>query len=45
MTTNHMNYDQDDSDIDDGNHDDADDDNDQWWGCWPCLYMIHSTAS
>ena len=29
MTTNHMNYDQDDSDIDDGNHDDADYDNDQ----------------
>ena len=29
MTTNHLNYDQYDSDIEYGNHDDADDDNDQ----------------
>ena len=26
MTSNHLNYDQDDNDIDDDNHDDADDD-------------------
>ena len=27
MTSNHLNYDLDDNDIDDDNHDDADDDN------------------